>query len=262
MAKSIFSNLNVLNTGKGGIKAMFDKNPTSGLSEITSSINKEAGDGKMGTRINTTFLGETNAFKSDVKSKNDTAWGGPSEMHKAEKSAGNPKDATKKELPAKTDEKKEQKPWTKETQPPPDVDVKNNKDDYSGKVTKKDKSAVPDEDKKKQQEKYSEGNEDQAGKQEVPKDRAGKREDSKLEPKPLKDTIGKSPTIMEMPLFAETKPYNMVNPQNPNPEMYPGSSFQAGQAPTPKFPTNNVTKMVSGMKQPPTTRPSLRLPKG
>jgi hypothetical protein len=258
MAKVQFTNLNILESGKGGLNQIFSNKKAMGeLNTGLGNVNKDFGDGKAGTKINNKVSGENTGFKNMLNKGKGDADNGPTNMKKSLEPHKRVDGKAAEKVPMKNEIKTEK--WMTETSTGPEADVQN-KEDYSGKVVTKETQPVHDTDKQQQvdymNEQNSKSTEKQKTKQYDHQDR------NQYKPKPLKNTIGKGPSVIDNPVSASVNDYNMKSPVNPNPEMYPGASKPTGQAPTPKFPKNGVTKMVGGMKQPPTSKPSMSLPRG
>lgn len=260
MAKVQFTNLNILESGKGGLNQIFsDKKAMGELNQGLGNVNKDFGDGKAGTKINNQASGENAAFKNMVNKGKSDADGGPNKLNNAVGPHKSPDKKAAEKVPMKNDVDGNVKPWMTETHQTPEANVKNNQD-YSGKVETKEREPVKDTDKQQQVDYMSEQNSRSTEKQQVKQ--YDHQDRNQYKPKPLKNTIGEGPKVIDNPINASVNDYNMKSPTNPNPEMYPGASKPTGQAPTPKFPMNGVTKMVGGMKQPPTSKPSISLPRG
>lgn len=260
MAKAIFTNLNVLESGKGGLNQIFSSKKDMGeLNTGLGNVNKQFGDGKAGTKIINGTTTENKSFKNDVNKANKNTVEGPSKTQSMVNQNGKVDKTAKDKSPLKNDINAQQKPWMTQTETGGETKV-NTKDDYTGSVETKKEPPVHDSDKQEQVDYMSEQNSRSTEKQKVKEYDHQNRNQYKQQP--LKNTIGKGPTVMDNPVHASVNDYNMKSPQNPNPEMYPGASKPTSQVPTPKFPKNNVTKMVGGMKQPPTAKPSMKLPRG
>lgn len=260
MAKTIFTNLNVLESGKGGLNQIFTNKQDMGqVNNTLGNVNKQFGDGKAGTTIVNSSKSENNSFKSGVDKGVKTTVDGPNKAQSMADQNSKVDKKAKDKSPLKNDIKSEQKPWMTETDTGGKTEVKNTKD-YKGDVKHTKEPAKRDSDKQEQVDYVEKENNRSTDKQKVKEHDHENR--NKYKPQPLKNTIGKGPTVIDNPVHASVKDYNMKSPQNPNPEMYPGATNPTGQAPTPSFPKNNVTKMVSGMKQPNTARPSFKLPRG
>jgi hypothetical protein len=258
MAKVQFTNLNILESGKGGLNQIFSNKKAMGeLNTGLGNVNKDFGDGKAGTKINNKVTGENAAFKNMVNKGKGDADNGPKNMKKSLEPHQKVDSKAAENTPMKKEIKTEK--WMTETSKGPEADVQNKKD-YSGKVVTKETEPIHDSDKQEQVDYFQEQNDKSTQKQKVKEHDHQDR--NQYKPQPLKNTIGEGPKVMDNPVNASVKDYNMKSPFNPNPEMFPGASKATGQAPTPMFPKNGVTKMVSGMKQPPTSRPSMSLPRG
>lgn len=261
MAKTIFTNLNVLESGKGGLNQIFsNKQDVGQVNNTLGNVNKQFGDGKAGPNIGNNVNSENKSFRGTIDKNNKSAVDGPNKTQSITDQFGKVDSMAKEKTPIKNDTNSAQKPWMTETQTSGQPNI-TTKEDYTGTSETKKEPTIQDKDKRKQVDYFNDENDRSTNKQQVKEYDHQNR--NKYKPEPLKDTIGKGPTMLENPLHSPSvMDYNMASPQNPNPEMYPGASIQTGQAPTPKFPKNNVTKMVGGMKQPSTAKPSFKLPKG
>lgn len=261
MANTIFTNLNVLESGKGGLNQIFNNKQDMGnLNNSLGNVNKEFGDGKKGSFINKQVSTDNAAYKNNINKGKKTSDDGPNNVNKSVEANGKVDKNASSKVPMKNNIESQQKPWMTQTDPGPEAKVSNNAEDYNGNVTTKKQKTIQDSDKQEQMDYMNEQNNKSTEKQRVKEYDHQNR--NQYKPQPLKNTIGEGPKVMDNPVHGSVKDYNMKSPQNPNPEMYPGASKATGQAPTPRFPTNNVTKMVSGMKQPPTAKPSMKLPRG
>lgn len=260
MANTIFTNLNVLESGKGGLNQLFNNKQDMGnLNNSLGNVNKDFGDGTIGSKIMNSMNSDNAAYKNNINKGKKTADDGPNNVNKPVEANGKVDKNAKSQTPLKKDLKSAEKPWMTETDTGGKTEVKNDQD-YKGRVENYREPAKKDRDKQDQIDYMHDINDGSTKNQKVKEYDHQNR--NQYKPKPLKNTIGEGPKVMDNPVHASVNDYNMKSPQNPNPEMYPGASKATGQAPTPRFPTNNVTKMVSGMKQPPTAKPSMKLPRG
>ena len=147
------------------------------------------------------------------------------------------------------------------TQPPPEPIIKNDSKSYEGTYSEKSENPIKDSNKSDMLADMNKNNDRSTEKQQVP-DKNKYDFNHKVEPQKPKDIVGPGPKIMDTTYNStNVNDYGMKTPNNPNPEMYNASSKPVGQVPTPNFPMNSATKRISGIKQPATNRPSIRLPR-
>ena len=148
MAKVQFTNLNVLESGKGGLNQIFSNKKSMGeLNTGLGNVNKDFGDGKAGTKINNKVSGENTGFKNMVNKGKGEADNGPKKMDKPLEQNQRVDSKAAEKVPMKNEIKTEK--WMTETSTGPEADVQNSKD-YSGKVVTKETEPVHDSDKQQQ----------------------------------------------------------------------------------------------------------------
>jgi len=150
---------------------------------------------------------------------------------------------------------------TKESPDSPKTEVKVN-DNYQGRVETYDKPAKKDKVKTEYMDDMQSELDGNAEYQKMPPEANYKHKNKEGKVESVKNLIGEGPMVKREQTDINMGKRITRDPEYPNASLPDNSNRAVGQAPTPKFPINNITSSVAGAKMPNTTMPSFKFPKG
>lgn len=150
---------------------------------------------------------------------------------------------------------------TKESPDSPKTEVKLN-DNYQGRVETYDKPAKKDETKSEFMDYMQSEMEANMKHQKMPPEANHKNKNKEGNVQKPRNVIGEGPMVKREQTDIDMGKRTTRDPEYPNASLPDNSNRAVGQAPTPKFPINNITSSVAGAKMPNTTMPSFKFPKG
>lgn len=248
---TIFSSLDIITNNKLQAKQMLTQelglgNAHKDMKLDSSESGKNANDAIF--NINNNNSSSNKQMKKEMQNSNK-------EFAKPQDPAG---DASSK-FPMKRDLNNDQR--TKESPDSPKTEVKLN-DNYQGRVETYDKPAKKDSTKTEYMDDMQSKMDDNTEYQKMPPEANHKHKNKEGTIEKIRNLIGEGPMVKREQTDIEMGKRTTRDPEYPKASLPDNSNRPVGQAPTPKFPLNNISSSVAGAKMPNTTMPSFKFPKG